>query len=136
MPNHTDTVLHRWFEQVWNQGREDAIDELMTQDSLVHGLEVQIQGPAAFKPFWRKFKAAFPDMRITVEQCLIDGDMMAVRCSVTGSHTGDGLPVPASGNKAAFTGMCMARIRDGKIAEGWNNFDFMSMYQQLGLTLN
>jgi steroid delta-isomerase-like uncharacterized protein len=136
MPAHTDTIIHRWFEEVWNRGREDAIDEMMSEDTVTHGLEAEIRGPAAFKPFYRKFRAAFPDMRITVEDVLVDGDMIAARCSVTGTHTGPGLPVPAGGKPANFTGMCIARVKDGKLIEGWNNFDFLSLYRQIGLTLS
>ena len=93
-----------------------------------------LHGPAAFKPFFHQFRAAFPDIRITVEDALVDGDRIAVRCAVTATHTGPGM-TPAPTNKAArFTGMCIARVKDGKIVEGWNNFDFLSMYQQLGMT--
>jgi predicted ester cyclase len=135
MPGHTDTFMHRWFEEVWNRGREDAIDEMMVEDTVVHGLQEQIRGPEAFKPFQRQFRTAFPDMRITVEEVLIDGDMIAARCSVAGTHTGPGLPIAAGGKPANFTGMCIARVKDGKMIEGWNNFDFLSLYQQIGLTL-
>lgn len=135
MPGHTDTLLHRWFEEVWNNGREDAIDEMMHADAVTHGLEQDITGREAFKPFQRKFRAAFPDMKITVEEVLIEGDMIAARCSVTGTHTGPGLPVPPGSKPVSFTGMCMGRVRDGKLIEGWNNFDFLSLYQQIGLSL-
>jgi steroid delta-isomerase-like uncharacterized protein len=135
MPAHTDTILHRWFEQVWNLGREEAIDELMAEDVVTHGLQEDLHGPAAFKPFYRQFRSAFPDMRITVEEVLIDGDMIAARCSVSGTHTGPGLSVPASGKPTSVTGMCMARVKDGKMIEGWNNFDFLALYQQIGMSL-
>jgi predicted ester cyclase len=135
MANRTDTLAHRWFEEVWNQGREDAIDEMFAEDAVSHGLEADIVGPAAFKTFHRRFRTAFPDIRITVEHALVDGDMIAVRCSVNGTHTGPGMPVSAAGKPTQFTGMCMLREKDGKIAEGWNNFDFLSLYQHIGLRL-
>ena len=135
-----DTVLHRWFEEVWNQGNEASIDELMADDAIVHGIVghdgKEIQGAAAFKPFFHQFRTAFPDIRITIEDALVDGDKVAVRCVVTASHTGPGVMAAPTGKTAHFTGMCIARVKDGKIAEGWNNFDFLSMYQQLGMQLS
>ncbi|MGA3003348.1 MAG: ester cyclase [Acetobacteraceae bacterium] len=136
MPGHADTFMHRWFEEVWNRGREDAIDEMMGEDTVIHGLQEDIRGPEAFKPFHRQFRTAFPDMRISVEEVLIDGNMLAARCSVAGTHTGPGLPVQAAGKPASFTGMCMARVKDGKMIEGWYKLDFLSLYQQIGLQLH
>ena len=87
MAQPAETVLHRWFEEVWNQGRESSIDELMADGALIHGIATPngkpMRGAADFKPFHRQFRAAFPDMRITVEDMLVDGDKLAARCSVT-----------------------------------------------------
>jgi len=133
------TVLHRWFEEVWNQGNEAKIDEMMTEDSIVHGLKgpdgKEIRGPAAFKPFYHQFRTAFPDIRITVEDALVDGDRIAVRCQVTATHAGHGVAGAPTNKTVTIDGMCIARIAGGRIAEGWNNFDFLSMYQQLGMQL-
>jgi steroid delta-isomerase-like uncharacterized protein len=133
------TLAHRWFEEVWNQGRESAIDELMAEDSIVHGLvdrsEGEIRGPAAFKPFVRKFRTGFPDIRINVEDVVVEGDKIAARCVVTGTHTGPGIMSAPTGRPTEITGMCIVRVKDGKIAEGWNNFDFLTLYQQLGMQL-
>jgi predicted ester cyclase len=136
MTGSEETLAHRWFEEVWNQKRESAIDELMAVDSIVHDIVgpdgKEIRGSAGFKPFFRHFCTAFPDMRITIEDALVDGDKIAVRCRVIATHTGPGvMPAPTS-----ITGMCIIRIENGKIAEGWNNFDFLSMYRQLGMQLS
>ncbi len=92
-----ETLLHRWFEEVWNQGNEASIDELMAADAIVHGIVgpdgKEIRGAAAFKPFFHQFRSAFSDIRITIEDCLVDGDKIAVRCMVTATHTGPGLTV-------------------------------------------
>jgi predicted ester cyclase len=134
------TILHRWFEEVWNQRRESAIDEMMADNYIGHGLVgpdgKEVQGPAAFKPFFRHYCQAFPDLRITVEDALVDGDRIAVRLSVAGTHTGPGVAAAPTNKAASFSGMCIARIENGKIAEAWNSFDFLSMYQQLGMQLN
>ena len=135
-----ETLLHRWFEEVWNKGNEAAIDELMSHDAIVHGIVgpdgQDVRGPAGFKPFYHQFRTAFPDLRIVVEDCLIDGDRIAARCVVTCTHSGPGVLAAPTNRCANFTGMCIARVEHGKIVEGWNNFDFLSMYQQLGMQLS
>ena len=99
MADDTSTIVHEWFEQVWNQGRAEAIDDLLADDAIVHGLKdadgKQIIGKDAFKPFYEAFRTAFPDMKIEVEECLRDGERMAFRCVVRGTHLGDTLGVRA-----------------------------------------
>ncbi len=130
-------LLQRWFEEVWNKGRAEAIDEMFAEDGLAHGLSDEggkpLLGPAAFKEFHAKFRGAFPDIIITVDDTVAEGDKVAARCSVRGKHTGDNLGFAATQAPAEFTGIAIIRVKDGKIAEAWNNFDFMTMYRQLGV---
>ena len=95
-----------------------------------------MRGAAGFKPLFRQFREAFPDIEVTVEDAIAEGDKVAARCTVRASHRGDALGYAATHQPTEFTGMTIARVRGGKIVEAWNNFDFMSMHQQLGaLTL-
>lgn len=133
MTDSPDTVLRSWFEELWNQGREDTIDRLLAQNGRAHGLGPEpIVGPAAFHPFYRQLRQAFPDLRVEVLRSVAQGDMASVCCHATGTHSGPGFG-PATGRRVDFTGQCTARIQNGQIVEGWNNFDFMSCYQQIGL---
>ena len=131
-------LVRRWFEEVWNKGRAEAIDELFAADGIAHGLsddaENPLRGPADFKPFHETFRGAFPDIEVIVEDMIAEGDKVAARCSVRGKHTGDHLGVAASNAPVDFTGVSIVRIKDGKIVEGWNNFDFMRMNQQIGIS--
>ena len=136
MPEYP-TLLHRWFDEVWNQQREDAIDEMMTDDVVIHGLGEPIVGRENFKPFFRSFISAFPDINVTVEDVITDGDKMSCRCTVRGTHLGEGLGFTATNQPVAFTGGGICTVRDGKFSEVWNEFDFMKMNTQMGiLTLN
>ncbi|HYY57180.1 MAG TPA: ester cyclase, partial [Pyrinomonadaceae bacterium] len=125
-------------EEVWNKGREEAIDELFAADGVAHGLgdapEVTLRGPSDYKPFFHNFRDAFPDIEVIVEDTVAEGDRVAARCRVRGTHKGEGLGLAATGNAVEFTGICIVRIENGKIAEAWNNFDFMNMFQQLNAT--
>jgi predicted ester cyclase len=76
---------------------------------------------------------AFPDVRITVDQSVSEGDLVAVRWSGTGTHKGDGLGLPATNRPAQFTGMTFVRVQNGKLVEGWNIFDQLAMFTQLGI---
>ena len=129
------TALEHWFEEVWNKRNAEAIDKLWVTDKVVHGLANthggQVETKAAFKTFHSNFCSAFPDLHIHVEESVSEGDRTVVRLLVTGTHTGQGLRVPPTGKPVRVAGMCMARVKDGKILESWNNFDFLSMYEQL-----
>ena len=129
-------LIRRWFEEVWNKGRADAIPELFAAEGVAHGLSDDaanpLRGPAGFLPFHTQFRGAFPNIEVVVEDQIAEGDMVATRCSVRGKHTGDSLGFAATQAPVEFTGVTITRIKDGKIVEAWNNFDFMKMYRQLG----
>ena len=129
------TFLERWFEEVWNKGREAAIDEMSAPDTKGHGLTnpdgKAVDGMPAFKVFYNSFRSAFSDIHVEVEDTVTEGDRTVARCVVTATHTGEGLGMAPTGKSVKFTGMTLVRLKDGKIVESWNNFDFMSMYKQL-----
>jgi steroid delta-isomerase-like uncharacterized protein len=136
MSEENKALVRRWFEEVWNQGRADAIDEMFAADGIAHGLSDDagnpLRGPGDFKPFHEAFRGAFPDIEVVVEDTIAEGDLVAARCSVSGKHTGDHLGIAASNAPVQFTGITIARIKDGKIVEAWNNFDFLKMNKQIG----
>ena len=129
-------LIRRWFEEVWNRGREEAIDEMFAEDGVARGLGGEsggdLRGPAEYKPFFRSFRGAFPDIEVVVEDTVSEGDRVAARCSVRARHGGDTLGFAATNRPVEFSGVAIVRIRDGKIVEAWNTFDFMSMFRQLG----
>lgn len=130
-------LIFRWFEEVWNKKNEPIIDELLDPQALIYGLTDDptraIRGPAEFRPFWKMFITAFPDLQIAVESTIAEDDKVVARCAVRGTHTGDGLGFPATGKKVGMNGIVIATIRNGKLIEGWNSFDFMTLYSQLGI---
>lgn len=130
-------LIRRWFEEVWNQGRADAIDEMFDENGVAHGLSDDpanpIKGPTAFRPFHNLFREAFPNMMIVVEDVIAEDDKVAARCSVRAQHEGDFLGKAATQSPVEFTGIAIVRIYNGKIVEAWNNFDFMTLHKQVGL---
>lgn len=132
-----DQLVRQWFEEVWNEGREDAIDRLMAPDVLVHGLSGPhgvsvIRGPQEFKPFFRTMRAALSNLQVHVIRTVVQDDCVAAHCHVVAVHSGEALGGPATGRPVNFWGMTIVRVRDGRLVEGWNCFDFLAMYQQIG----
>ena len=136
MSEENKALIRRWFEEVWNKGRAEAIAEMLAADAVVHGLSDDaakpLRGPAGFLPFHTQFREAFPEIKVIVEDAIAEGDKVVARCSVRGKHTGDSLGFEATQAQVEFTGIAIVRVKDGKFVEAWNNFDFMKMYQQLG----
>jgi steroid delta-isomerase-like uncharacterized protein len=124
----------QWFEDVWNAGRLDVADELLSPDCTAHGLgheAVEPRGPAAFKVFFHAFRDAFPDLHVTVEDIFGEDDRVVARCTVRGTHSGHGIGIMPSNTSIQFSGMCILRFEQGKIIEGWNSFDLHTLYQQI-----
>jgi steroid delta-isomerase-like uncharacterized protein len=132
MSAENEALLRRWFEEVWNKGRSEAIDEMFAPDGIAHGLgDTQVIGPEAFKGFHATFKGAFPDIKISVDDILSQGDRVAVRFTIRATHRGDHLGVPASGREVTVPAMSIVRCKNGQIAEGWNTVDMLGMMQQI-----
>jgi len=137
MSEENKQLIRRWFEEVWNNGRVEAIDEMFDENGIAHGLsddpENPIRGPQGFTPFHTVFREAFPNMMIVVEDVVAEGDKVAARCSVRARHEGEFMGRAATQAPVEFTGITIVRIYNGKIIEAWNNFDFMTMHRQVGL---
>lgn len=137
MSEQNVAIVQRWFGEVWNNRREDVIPELLSENSIAHGLQDVYgntpSGHEGFKSLFFAFSNAFPDLHLQVEDTVNEGELIVARCTVTGTHLGEGLGVPPSRVRVEFAGLCMMRIREGKITEVWNQFDFMNMYHQIGV---
>ena len=129
------TLLARWFEEVWNQGREETVDELMAPNAAAVGLgemDQEIHGPSEFKIFLRNMRQALPDVRIDMEDTTAERDKISARVVLKGTHRGNGLGVPPTGNAVQIRGIVMVHIAGGKIIEGWNSWDQLGLLRQIG----
>jgi steroid delta-isomerase-like uncharacterized protein len=127
-------LLHRWFEEVWNQRRESSIDAMLTPECRVYGLgngDEEMIGPEGFKTFHRSFCEAFPDLHVTVNDTIAEGNKIAVRWTVTMTHLGDGLGFPASGKQVSMEGSTIGIVKDGKLDAGWNHMDITGLFAKL-----
>lgn len=122
----TSELLQQWYEEVWNKANESFIDEKMHPRVITHGLDPAgtNQGVEHFKTFYRNFRQSFPTIHVQLTPLVHDDEFAAAYCHVTARS--------ANGKEVTFNGLTVARMQDGKLVEGWNNFDFLKMYQQLG----
>jgi steroid delta-isomerase-like uncharacterized protein len=121
MTNENVVLARRWFEEVWNQRRIETIDELLTDESVAYSESGAIRGGRAFREQTHSvFLSAFPDLRMTVEALVAEGDQVAVRWVFTGTHDGDGLGFSPTGRKVSCRGVTWIRFAGGKMMEGWD----------------
>lgn len=135
MASEYPTLLHRWFQEVWNEKNAATIRELLTEDSIHHGLSGPggdtVRGSADFEKFHADFLAAFPDLKVELSDVITDGDKLAARFTVTGTQAGPLDGMPPTGKKVRFTGSGICTVKDGKFGEVWNEIDFMKMQYDL-----
>jgi predicted ester cyclase len=134
MSEQNRALAIRWFEEVWNQGKESTIDEMFHPEGHCYGFpepESDLVGPEAFKAVHRQFKSAFSGIDIVIEDVIVEGDRVAIRWTSHMIHDGLGLGFPASGKKAALSGSSFIHIHNGQIMHGWNHMDFTKLALQL-----
>ena len=128
-------VVRRYFEEAWNKQNLDVVDEIIAPDLLDHEVDgsEQKSGPEDVKSYLAGYYLkALPDVDITVEFQIAEGDMVLTYVTVRGTHQGELLGVPATGNPIEVTGMSVDRIERGKIVEGWVSWDQLGLLKQLG----
>jgi steroid delta-isomerase-like uncharacterized protein len=127
-------LARRWFEEVWNQGRIDTIVEMYHSSATATGFpdpDSVIRGPEEFAQLSQQFRGAFPDMHVTIDDVIAEGNRVAVLWTATMTHTGDGLGFAASSKKVRVPGTSFITCRDGQIVEGRNHMDFTKVLLQL-----
>jgi steroid delta-isomerase-like uncharacterized protein len=134
MSEENKTLARRWFEEVWNQGHEAAIAEMYHPDGRSIGFpetDSIINGPKEFTEVCRRFRTIFPDIHVTVNDVITEGDKVAVLWNATMTHLGDGLGFPASSKRVSLPGSSFLLCRGGQIIEGRNQMDFTKLQLQL-----
>jgi steroid delta-isomerase-like uncharacterized protein len=126
-------IVRRFFEQVWNKGNLDVIDETHADGYVLHDPTGDIQGTEGLKQFVMVYRTAFPDFHVTIEDEIAEGDMVVLRWTVTGTHKAELMGIPPTNKRVTMTGITMGRIASRKILEAWNSLDALGMMQQLGV---
>ncbi len=129
------SLVRQFVEEVMNKGNVAAIDQLVAPNVVDHAPEVPNLPPGieGTKQIFALYRVAFPDMRVTIDDEVAEGDRVAWRWTLTGTNTGSMMGMPATGKRVTMTGTDILRIVGGKITERWVNFDQLGMLQQLGV---
>jgi steroid delta-isomerase-like uncharacterized protein len=131
-PQRNAPLLHRWFDELWNQGRLDVIDELLAPDAHLHAAHAVLVGPADFRAFSQMVHATFSNFHMDIAQTLEEGDMVTLRWKASMCHSGQPWAGIAPQNRdCAVTGITICQFRDGKIVAGWENWDVAGLVRQL-----
>jgi steroid delta-isomerase-like uncharacterized protein len=126
-------ITRRFYDEVINQGNLNLIDELVADDFVEHEAFPGLSSDkAGVRAFFELFRSAFPDLRMQVEDMIAEGDRVAARCRMTGSHRGEFLELPATGKRFDIQVIDLIRFQDGKAVEHWGATDQVSLMQQLG----
>ena len=121
----------RWFEEVWNRGRREAIAEMMTPECVIHDGETDSTGPEGFYAFFDRISTTFSEMHVTVNDTIAEGDLACVRWTCTAKHTGGALGIFPTGKMIHITGITILRATNGKVVEAWQNWDMLGMMEQI-----
>lgn len=128
-------ACRRMLNLLYNQQRPDLVPEFFTQDLVVHvgrpsrDMSIDIEG---FKERVTMALTAFPDIQITIDDEIAEGDKVAYRWTVTGTHQGEFANIPPTGKAVTRAGVAIYRLVDGKIVENWVFADDLDFMQQLG----
>jgi steroid delta-isomerase-like uncharacterized protein len=125
-------LARRSWEMLVNQQNPDAIDELYTPNFVWHEPDEDIQGPEEARRFLGMYLSAFPDMRVSVEDEIAEGDKVVTRWTIRGTHRGELMGMAPTDEQVEIKGITIHRIEGGKIAEEWERYDNLSVMQQLG----
>jgi len=128
-----ETLLRRIFDEIINEGRLEAVDELFADDFVDHGPMGDIQGREEFKQLVAQWRSAVPDVHCVVENVVTDGELAGWLVRTTGTHTGDGLGFPATGKPFETVSANLGRLRDGRAAEHWSEQGMLPMLAQIGV---
>jgi steroid delta-isomerase-like uncharacterized protein len=128
-------AVRRLFEDVWNKGSMPVADELFAPTYTHHDSSTPDvgRGPESEKKRAALYRTAFPDVRFTIEDLIAEGETVVARWSCRGTHKGDLNGIAATGKQFNITGVSNARFTNGKMVEGWVNWDALGLMQQLGV---
>jgi len=134
--NKNKILITRYFEEVWNQGKLDVLDEIIDANYINHspGVPNPERGPVGLKPIIAGIRKAFPDLRFEIKNMIVTDEQVAIHCVMHGTHIGDFFGIAPTGKVVKVNQMQIERIVNGKIVEHWRQSDDLGMLQQLGLT--
>jgi steroid delta-isomerase-like uncharacterized protein len=125
-------IARETAERLFNQGDLGAADELITADAIDHCEPPGTDCRQHFRQVVTMLRSAFPDLRIEIADIVAEGDSVAMRLTMSGTHRGPFMGIPPTGRQFAVEQMRIIRLRDGKMTDSWAVIDWLGWRQQLG----
>ena len=125
-------LVREFLGEAWGKGNMAAVDELMAADYVEHPSPSNLPaGTEGLKQLISAYRTAFPDLKVTLDDIFAEGEMVAFRWSVSGTHLGEWLGIPPTGNHVAANGITVFRISEGKVVESWTSIDLSPAEEEL-----
>lgn len=133
MSEQNKATVRRYLDEVFAQGDFDVILELFAPDYVEHdpASDAEIRGHEGVRRDLSNYQSAFSDIEITVEDQIAEDDRVATRLTVRATHVEEFFGIPPTGNRIEVSGTVIQRISDGKLAEGWWNWDTLGLLRQI-----
>lgn len=127
------SLVRRLFDNVWNQGKLDLVNEIVTENFVDHDPTHPVKGPEGLKGLVAKYRAAFPDCRLDIDETIDAGERLVVRWRYSGTHTSPLEGIPPTGRRVQGPGISIYRFNGNRIDESYTTWDALGMMQQLGV---
>ena len=131
MHEENKAFARRFLDELWNRSNFGLVDQLLASDYDGHSSTV-IRGPEGAIEFVPRLRNALPDFQFSILDQIAEGDKVATRWTIRGTHEGEFQGIPPSGKQIEMTGITIFRIANDKLIDGWTNEDVLGMLQQLG----
>jgi steroid delta-isomerase-like uncharacterized protein len=134
MSDDSKIIVRQLYEEVWNKRRLELVDEIISPSHALHdpNLTDSAIGPEAYKRQVTRFITAFPDLRFNVEDMFGERDKLAVAWTISGTHKGEFMGIPATDKKVSVDGITLNHIVNGKIMDSYISWDTLGLMRQLG----
>ena len=135
MSAENKAIIRRLYEEIWNKRKVELVGEIISPSHALQAPNVSgsAVGPEAYKRQLMLFFAGYPDLHFLVEDTIAEADKVVACWTLSGTHRGEYLGVPATNKKVSVDGITIHHIANGKIMDSYSNWDALGMMQQLGV---
>jgi len=132
MSNENEKIIRRFVDEVINSGDYSAMRELLHPNYVYRSPDQELCGQEALESLLRAYRTGLPNINVSIDDLVSSGNKVAISITLSGTHTGELMGMPATGNSLEVHGMVLSRIEDQKLIEEWEILDMLGMVQQLG----
>lgn len=131
--NSNEWVIRRFVDEIVNRGDFSSLDEIVHPDYVFRSPGEELHGPEGLVAMLGGYREAFPDLNLAIDELMTADDSTVLAFTLTGTHRGELLGIPATGRQVNVQGMIRSRFRDGRIADEWEILDQLSLFEQIGV---